>query len=447
MTDDFYRAFEDKHRGSRELIKSRLRVYLPFVEPIRAVHADCKAIDLGCGRGEWLELLNEAGFEAQGVDTDSGMLAACHELGLKVYMRDAIGFLKELPDASVAVVSGFHIAEHIPFIELQNLVQEALRVLLPAGLLILETPNPENVVVGSSNFYLDPTHHRPIPPPLLSFLSEYYGFARVKTVRLQEAPELTNEKAPSLLAVLSGVSPDYSIVSQKADKAEHMHLFDAEFEKNYGLNLEMLAQKYEDRIANAEATAAKAEATLERVRSIWLWRSLRWVNNKINDMTKRVRALVRIFRRQSVVGKVPPSLHDVVNSRSWHFTAPLRWLGTFARKNPVMSKIRGISKDPVGQLMLFVVRQPLLKKLGKQLLKPFPALKARLIGRKRAAQIRSSFKSLGMNMRGGEAHSANYQQKETRYSFSQFSPGAKQLTVDEILERIRVDLAEAQVEK
>ena len=88
-------------------------------------------------------------------------------------------------------------------------------MLMPGGLLILETPNPENLVVGTSHFYLDPTHQRPIPPELLSFLPEYYGFAKLKTLRLQERRELSGGKAPTLFDVLDGVSPDCAVVAQK----------------------------------------------------------------------------------------------------------------------------------------------------------------------------------------------------------------------------------------
>lgn len=286
MNEGFYRAFEERLRGSRELIKSRLRVYLPFVEPLIGLHADAQAVDLGCGRGEWLELLKEAGFSGQGVDLDEGMLAACRDLGLKVQTRDAVGFLKELPPVSQVIVSGFHIAEHIPFSDLQTLVQEALRVLKPGGLLILETPNPENILVGSSSFYLDPTHQRPIPPRLLSFLPEHYGFEKVKLLRLQEPTELAS-KVPTLLDVLNGVSPDYAVVAQKGATPEQMKLFEMPFEQDYGLTLEVLAQRYEERIARYEerierdeeriARAEQAEVTLERIRSSRLWRIVRWI--------------------------------------------------------------------------------------------------------------------------------------------------------------------------
>lgn len=264
MSDDFYRAFEEKHRGSRELIKSRLRVYMPFIEPLLSIYEKPKAIDLGCGRGEWLELLQESGFDAQGVDLDDGMLAACRDLGLNVATADAVAALKALPDASQIVVSGFHIAEHIQFSDLQTLVQEALRVLNPAGLLILETPNPENIVVGTCNFYLDPTHRQPIPPQLMAFLPEYYGFARTKILRLQEAADLSDVRVLSLKDVLGGASPDYAVVAQKAADENILAATSQAFEPEYGISLEALADRYDGHVTaralQAETTAHAAES-------------------------------------------------------------------------------------------------------------------------------------------------------------------------------------------
>lgn len=241
----FYRAFEDRYRGSRELIKERLKVYHAFIAPLPSLYGECMALDLGCGRGEWLELLLESGFTPLGVDLDEGMLEVCEALQLPVELCDALKKLKELPDESLAVVSGFHIAEHIPFPSLQELVTEALRVLKPAGLLILETPNAENLVVGTNNFYLDPTHERPIPHLLLGFLTEYAGFARSKLMRLQEPAGLSQATDVKLMQVLGGVSPDYGIVAQKSGDTTQTALFDQAFSKDYGLALGTLAERYE----------------------------------------------------------------------------------------------------------------------------------------------------------------------------------------------------------
>tara|TARA_Y100000815_G_scaffold131302_1_gene118529 strand:- start:13044 stop:14513 length:1470 start_codon:yes stop_codon:yes gene_type:complete len=218
---------------------------------------------LGCGRGEWLELLGDHGYKAQGVDIDDTMLSACRDLGLTVTTSDAIEFVKRLPDASQLAVSGFHIVEHIPFSELHEIVSESLRVLVPGGLLILETPNPENIVVGSCSFYLDPTHERPIPPLLLAFLPEYAGFNRTKILRLQQSPEILSNPSPDLLSVLNGVSPDYAVVAQKDGPAGLLEACEPAFEVEYGVTLEALAAKYQQatdaRIADAESCSAQAK--------------------------------------------------------------------------------------------------------------------------------------------------------------------------------------------
>lgn len=247
-TVPFYRAFEDRYRGSRELIKQRQAVYLPFVLPLRTSgEPPPRALDLGCGRGEWLELLGENGFDASGVDLDEGMLAACRERGLSVEMADALERLASLPDNSLSVISAFHVVEHLPFEVLQTLVAQCERVLRPGGLLIMETPNPENLVVGTNHFYLDPSHLKPIPHQLLAFLVEYHGFARNTVVRVNEAPLHSAPSGPDLWTVLSGASPDYAVVAQKTAPPIELTRFNSAFEEAYGLTLDGLAQQHEQR--------------------------------------------------------------------------------------------------------------------------------------------------------------------------------------------------------
>jgi len=249
--DDFYRKFEERYRGPREVIKERLRIYLPFVKPLQTRHPQPVALDIGCGRGEWLELLTEEGFDARGVDPDQGMLAACEALGLNAQLGDAIETLNILPDEYVSVVSAFHVVEHINFNTLMTMLKQALRVLVPGGMLILETPNTENLIVGTLNFYLDPTHLKPIPSQLLSFSVEYCGFDRVKTLRLQDKAELHNKNYDlKLIDVIDGVSPDYSVVAQKKCNENFRTLFDDVFTKEYGLSLSELTGRYE---ANMQA--------------------------------------------------------------------------------------------------------------------------------------------------------------------------------------------------
>ena len=276
--NNFYKAFEDQHRGSRETIKSRLAVYMPFIQKIQEVHPNATALDLGCGRGEWLELLKDHQLSASGIDLDDGMLSACRSRSLNVQTGDAIDHLKSLPADSLSIVSGFHIAEHLSLGDLEALIKEALRVLKPAGLLILEAPNTENLVVGTSSFYLDPTHQRPLPSALLSFLVGYLGFTRSKVLGVQESVPLREEHGPtSLFAVLSGVSPDYAVIAQKGGDASSIASFDAVFDKNYGLTLELLANRYQERFDVMERKTQMLEARLNR---IWkLLEPLKWAQS------------------------------------------------------------------------------------------------------------------------------------------------------------------------
>ena len=351
MIDDFYQAFESRFRGPRELIKARQRVYLPFIEPLLLFYEEAQAVDLGCGRGEWLEILKESGFHGHGVDLDDGMLAACRQAGLDVVTQDALSALKALPDESQVVVSGFHIAEHIDFSDLRLLIQEALRVLKPAGLLILETPNPENITVGTVNFYLDPTHQKPIPPPLLSFLPEYYGFSRVKTLRLQENKTLLGTGWTHLRDVWEGVSPDYAVVAQKAADAPLLEASAAPFMKEYGLTPGVLIGKFDQQVlqASERATAAQTQA------------------QQASERAENAEAALR-------------AIHQ---SRSWRLTAPLRRVGHMARVTIQRTKALQLTiKKQIGSLLTHAVhhvdQHPTLRRTVLHVLGRFPALKARL---------------------------------------------------------------------
>ena len=327
IDENFYRAFEDRHRGTREAIKSRLRVYLPFIRPLLTFNSECKVADLGCGRGEWLELMAEAGFEAHGVDLDEGMLEACRERGLSASKEDAFTYLQSLSDESLSIVSGFHIAEHLSADYLHNLVRESFRVLKPGGLLIMETPNAENLIVGANNFYMDPTHKRPIPPLSLSFLMEFYGFARVKILRLQESSELANREKVQMMDVIAGVSPDYAVVAQKRDIVEHMSLFDAAFAKEYGMTQEVLASRYERRISVLERHLLDQERHLSdgEIRLSDQERCLSEGERRLSDqercLSEGERRLSDLERRLSDLER---EHQTICNSCSWRITAPLR---------------------------------------------------------------------------------------------------------------------------
>ena len=248
--NDFYIAFENRYRGSRELIKQRQTSYLPYIAPLKTVYPNLKAIDLGCGRGEWLELLKENGVDASGVDLDDAMLSSCIASNLKVKKIDAISALQELPNASLHIISGFHIAEHLPFEQLIELIHQALRVLSPGGLLILETPNSENINVATSSFYLDPTHRNPIPVQLLSFLMTYSGFAFTTELRLNADISPAEGAWLTLRNVLTGVSRDYALIAQKAHGELALNIPLQMTSNNLGLSFDDLVGPFDSQLLN-----------------------------------------------------------------------------------------------------------------------------------------------------------------------------------------------------
>jgi O-antigen chain-terminating methyltransferase len=230
LLDAFYVAFEEQFRGSREDIFNRLKVYLPWLEEAEIGTPELPILDVGCGRGEWLELLRETGYTARGLDLNRVMLDECRARGLEVIEGDVIAYLQSLPDGSLGAVTGFHIIEHLPFTLLIRLLDETIRVLHPGGLAIFETPNPENILVGACNFYSDPTHRNPLFPPSVKFLVEQRGFLDVQLLRLKEYRikdplqfiEANHPLAPQLNSLIEiakssfYASPDFAVIGKKA---------------------------------------------------------------------------------------------------------------------------------------------------------------------------------------------------------------------------------------
>ncbi|CAJ62705.1 hypothetical protein FRAAL4063 [Frankia alni ACN14a] len=178
---EHYPAFTDRFRGSEEEISRRLEVYLPDVDRFVAGGG---VLDLGPGRGEWLLMLAARGVDAVGVDADPTFAAAARARGLRVEVGDILDHLRTVGDATLDLVTAFHVVEHLATDELLAVLAQAGRALRPGGGLILETPDPTNLAMGACNFYLDPTHRRPLPPALTEFLVTTSGFTGTEIRRL-----------------------------------------------------------------------------------------------------------------------------------------------------------------------------------------------------------------------------------------------------------------------
>jgi len=178
-----YRDFEDRHRGPTADVREMLRVYVAHFQACRRV------LDVGCGRGEFLSLLHDAGVPAYGVDSDEGMADAVRAEGLEVVLDDAFSHLRGLEAGAVDGIFCSQVAEHLDTPQLLALLELSRRKLAPGGVMVVETPNPETLSIFARFFYTDLTHVRPIHPDALRWAMEAVGFEGVRIERVLPVEE------------------------------------------------------------------------------------------------------------------------------------------------------------------------------------------------------------------------------------------------------------------
>lgn len=229
LFDAYYASFEDEFRGTRNDIKQRAAIYPSLIRNAQAGTQERLVLDIGCGRGELLEVLQEEKLHATGIDINEVNIAACISRNLSVTRADALSYLLSLSDNSLGAVTGLHIIEHLPFETLVRLLDEVVRVLKPGGLAAFESPNPENLLVGACRFYYDPTHRNPLPPAVAQFMLEARGFVRADIIRLNEYRQTERlpdpdpasssaelERITNFLNQHFAAAPDYAVVGYKA---------------------------------------------------------------------------------------------------------------------------------------------------------------------------------------------------------------------------------------
>jgi O-antigen chain-terminating methyltransferase len=177
-----YFAFEARMRGPRDLVRERQSVYVDDFFDASPV------VDLGCGRGEFLELMREAGVEATGVDFDMDMVEECRANGLKAEPADVLGYLGRLDDRSLGGIFSAHLIEHLTPAVLFQLLELAAAKLRAGGLLVVETPNPLSLY-ALANFWSDLSHAQPLHPATLEFLVHQAGFRETELRFLGDVPE------------------------------------------------------------------------------------------------------------------------------------------------------------------------------------------------------------------------------------------------------------------
>ncbi|MEO6760871.1 MAG: methyltransferase domain-containing protein [Candidatus Saccharimonadales bacterium] len=214
--DHFYKLFEDEFRGSEEVIKERVSEHLVYFSSLPPKIKNLPIIDIGCGRGEFLSLMKEHKFKAIGVDMNKRMVDRANSLGFKAVESDALTYLKSQKTNSIVAITGFHIVEHIPFEPLMKVFEECYRTVIPGGFTLFETPNPQALTVGANTFYLDPSHQRPIPPPLLEFMLKSVGF-KTSIITLHRVKPKIKHPDSNLVEIYEALygPGDYAVIGRR----------------------------------------------------------------------------------------------------------------------------------------------------------------------------------------------------------------------------------------
>jgi SAM-dependent methyltransferase len=221
--------FGEVERGSRADVIEKLGKYLPVFDGRGPV------CDLGCGRGEFLELAKGGGLEAYGVDSDEASVAACRALGLDARQEDLFEHLRGLPASTLGGVFCSQVIEHLPPELIPELLEEVHRVLVPGGAAVFETPNPATFATHVHSFWRDPTHVRPVPEPSLSFAARTAGLVvedvlytsrvayeqRLAPVRTRSSDEHLRSMADQINAIVERLNDllygyqDYALIARK----------------------------------------------------------------------------------------------------------------------------------------------------------------------------------------------------------------------------------------
>jgi len=213
MGDEDYRSFQDRFRGDQEAITERMRAHVA-----RFADVPGKVADLGCGRGEFLDLLRTADIEAFGVEINAADVEECKRRGHDAVVADLFEWLEACPDASLGGIFMAQVIEHLPPMDWQRVVELATAKLAPGGRVVIETINPESLYALARAYVIDPTHIRPVHPDLLAFLARRAGLHPVEVERHTPVPD---EERPTGLGFFQG-APTSDTDAELADLREAM---------------------------------------------------------------------------------------------------------------------------------------------------------------------------------------------------------------------------------
>jgi O-antigen chain-terminating methyltransferase len=206
-----YSRFAERFRGPEEYVRRNVEFYKPFF-------AGCEnVLDIGCGRGEFLSMMRDLGITARGIDLSEESVAQCRQNGLNAEVADLFAYLAAQPEQEFDAIFSSQVVEHLDPARLPAMIGLCATRLRRGGLLAIETPNPECLAIFATHFYLDPTHTRPVPHPLMAFYMEEAGLGGIEVHELSPAVESVPEIAelPENFRKRFFGGLDYAIVGRK----------------------------------------------------------------------------------------------------------------------------------------------------------------------------------------------------------------------------------------
>jgi len=355
LNPEFYKAFEDRFRGTAKDLSVKFAVYDRLIERLESVD-ERFAVDLGCGRGEWLANLMERGWGVQGVELNHEMCCEARESGVPVFEQDLLAFLKQQADRSIDFLTAFHVIEHLPIDVIGEVFHESARVLKPSGCLLFETPNPENLRVGTDLFYLDPTHQKPLSPELVQFMATWSGFEVAEVVRIHSPRLYSNDGLlGQQFETFLNYSPDYACI---ASRDSEFGPIDQWIDGDFGPSMQRFYDVADQLHQNLKST------------DHWLAEENQRLVGRIDHLQEQVNHLVDAlwhsrkcsvgWRLAEMKGQLVSRLHQKI--KAIHLTS------------------KTMVRAPFARLASWIVRRPRVKRLAVRCLGRVPMV-SRMVGR------------------------------------------------------------------
>ena len=314
MDKNYYLEFENEFRGTRKLVMEKLSEYDSLIELSIEGLESPKLIDIGCGRGEWLERWHKLVPNSYGIECDRDMIKLCRSKGFNIIEGDALQALKNISTGSITVITIFHMIEHIEYRKLMNLLRECYRVLSKSGILIIETPSIDNLIVGTNTFHLDHTHITKINPEGLTFAIKKEGFDNVKHFFIHPGP-LANSNHSKITRIFNGIAQDVLFIASK-DSLMSRRLFNSniEWQSTFDIGLTTIQAAIEFDLNNEknlnnihEKLAISENITLDRFNNRFTL--LDELNNEFLNLKTNLKQVLYLIR---VVKKIFKLLHKIL---------------------------------------------------------------------------------------------------------------------------------------